>query len=186
MRALCSACVFVLASLLISCSQDEGSVTVKVSGSSFPVIPATATSCLAVKKAAGTSFPPFSDVQASYFRVPRVTFERKDTSKDLIIAQIKITVNIPGNNAPYECQPAVAGDNLAALRQDWYSGNKEAMIPKGSSATYTTECPIYCGGIDMDPGLVASGTLEVLGFERDANGDENPVRTSTAITIESN
>lgn len=185
MRAFKPACVFFMASLLISCSQDEGSVTVKVSSSAFPVIPATATSCLAVKKAAGTSFPPLSDVQASYFRVPAITFERKDINKDLVIAQIKITINIPGNSAPYECQPAVAGDNLAALTQAWYD-DKEALIPKGGSATYTTECPIYCGGITMGPGLVASGALEVLGFERDTNGDETPVRTSTAITIESN
>lgn len=181
MKKLLYVSLIVLSAALGSCSQEEGNVEVVISSSAFPLIPATAISCLADKNAGNDIAT--ADISPSYFRVPVITFNRKDTTKSLIISFIRITIPVPGSATPINCE--VGGDALAALRQTWFdSGTKEALIPAGN-ATYATDCALYCGGVTMNSGLTASGTMEIFGLERDAAQNETPVKTSTTITVES-
>ncbi|WP_295905114.1 hypothetical protein [uncultured Bdellovibrio sp.] len=183
MKKLLYVSLLVLSVVLGSCSQEAGNVEVSISGSSLPLIPATAVSCLA-RENAGTDTPT-ADISPSYFRVPTITFTRKDTTKNLIIAFIRINIPVPGSSTPINCE--VGGDGLAALKGTWFnSGTKEALIPSGdANKTFSTDCALYCGGITMNSGTTASGTMEVFGLERDAAGNETPVKTSTTITVES-
>ncbi len=182
MKKILYVSLMILSTYLVSCSGDEGNVEVKVSSSPFPLIPATAVSCLANQSANGE--PPTADVQPSYFRIPTVTFVRKDTKKSLIIAFIRITIPIPGETAPVSCE--VGGDNLMAIGK-WGDGtgtSTEALILPGVES-FSTNCALYCGGIKAEKTYTTSGTMEVYGLERDTAGNETPVRTSTSVTIQS-
>lgn len=167
---------------LMSCANEESNVEVAIATSPLPLIPATAISCLATKNAGGDVAT--ADIAPSYFKVPKLTFNRKDSAKILVIAFVRIKIQIPGAAAPVSCE--VGGDGLAALSQTWWAnGAKEASIPAGTS-TYSTDCPLYCGGILAETPYTASGTLEVFGLERDATTlEESPVKVQTAITIQS-
>lgn len=173
--------IFILTILAIasltSCSQEDNKNEVKVSASTLMLIPDRAISCLNERN--GLSL---RDVTADYFRIPTMTFNRQDTKNNLIISSLNISIEIPGSSNSYK--KVVSGDDLAALSSSWFTGNKEALIPAGQ-AQFVTDCALKLGGVTMTPGLSASGTMEVRGFERDANGDEYPVRFSTIISIES-
>lgn len=162
---------------LTSCSQDENKNEIKVTSSSLQLIPSRAISCLNQRNDL-----PLKDVAEDYFRVPSITFTRKDTKNDLIISSLNFNIEIPGSTAPFK--QVVSGDDLAALSSTWFVGSKEAIIPAGQ-AQLTTDCALKLGGIKMTAGLTTSGILEVRGYERDTNGEEYPVRFSTVISIES-
>lgn len=171
-----------LASTFIGCAQEESNVEVSINSSALPLIPATAISC-AARENAGSDVPT-SDISASYFKIPTITFKRKKTDKQLIIAFIRINIPIPGGTA-VSCE--YGGDNLAALHHDnwWKNTGKEALIDIGVDS-FTTTCALYCGGINSDNPYVASGTMEVFGLERNpSNQEETPVRVQTAVTIQS-
>ncbi|MBV2169477.1 MAG: hypothetical protein KUL82_12295 [Bdellovibrio sp.] len=181
MRKLMPVLLLVCLATLGGCSQEEGNVEVVVSSSAFPLIPATAASCLADKNAGADT--PTADISPDYFRIPTITFNRKDTSKTLVIAFIRISIQIPGSSQAVSCE--VGGDGLAALRDSWFSGTtKEALVPAGT-ASFSTDCALYCGGVKAPSGMTASGSLEVFGLERATNGDETPVKASTVVTIQS-
>lgn len=176
------AAMFVLLPYLGSCSQEAGNVEVVVSSSVFPLIPAPAVSCMSEKNA-GSDIPS-ADVAPSYFRIPKITFNRKDTTKDLIIAFIRVSIPVPGSDT-VTCE--LGGDGLAALTSTWYATtSKDALIPAGDQyQSFSTDCAMKCGGIEVGPGVTATGTMEVFGLERDSNGDELPVRASTSVSIQS-
>lgn len=172
-----------LFTITAGCAQEDSNVEVSISSSSLPLIPATAISCAAIKNASGDV--PTADISASYFKVPKITFTRKNTDKQLVIAFIRINIPIPGGTA-VSCE--YGGDNLAALKSEWWSNpGKEALIDVGDvNKTVSTDCALYCGGINSDNPYVASGTMEVFGLERNpSNQEETPVRIQTAITIQS-
>lgn len=176
-----------LALVVASCSGGENNVEVSIQSSPLPLIPAEARSCLAVKTQSGDASA--SDISPYYFKIPKLTFTRKDASKDLIISLIRIKINIPGSASGVDC--SVGGDNLAALADYWWGKDepigkpeKEALIPPGQ-ASFTTSCALYCGGIAVTNSFVATGTLEIFGLERDGNGEEVPVITNTSISIQS-
>lgn len=163
--------------LLSSCSQEDSKNELKVTSATLMLIPDKAISCLNERNGLA-----LKDVAADYFRVPAMTFNRQDTKNDLIISSVNISIEIPGSANTFK--KVVSGDDLAALSSAWYVGNKDALIPAGQ-AQFVTDCALKVGGITMTPGLSASGTMEVRGFERDANGEEYPVRFSSVISIES-
>ncbi len=167
---------------LLSCSQEESNVSVVASSSPLPLIPATAISCLAAKNAGGDVAT--ADIAPSYFKVPKLTFNRKETSKVLVLALVRIKIQIPGGQAPVSCE--VGGDALAALSDVWWnSGNKEAAVPEGAD-TFSTDCSLYCGGVNSEQPYTASGTMEIFGLERNsATLEESPVKIQTTITIQS-
>lgn len=173
--------VLIASLFLASCASEDQNVEVTISSSSLPLIPATAISCLAVQNAGGDA--PTADISPSYFKIPTITFSRKDASKILIIAFIRINVPIPGSATPVSCE--VGGDALAALKSTWFaSSTKEAAIAAGT-ATDATDCPLYCGGIAATTQFTSSGTMEVFGLERDAvTLEETPVRIQTTVTIQ--
>lgn len=168
---------------LTSCGSEESSnVEMIISGSTRPLIPAPTSSCLARKNAGAE--PPAQDITESYFTVPTVTFKRKDTSKLLYIALLRITIRIPGESSPVTCE--VGGDGLAALSSTWWaSSTKEPLVDPGV-ASFVTDCSLYCGGIKADRSYVATGIVEAFGLERDVTSlEETPVKLQTELTIQS-
>ncbi|KHD89950.1 MAG: hypothetical protein OM95_00840 [Bdellovibrio sp. ArHS] len=181
MKKIMYVLILVLTANLMACAQEDGNVDVSITSSTLPLIPATAVSCLAQRNAGSDAATP--DVSASYFKIPVITFTRKDTSKTLIIAFIRVSIQIPGSASPVTCE--YGGDQLAALRTEWFNNaTKEAAIPVGE-ASYATGCAMYCGGINSTNQFVATGTLEVFGLERDDSQNETPVKVQTTITIQS-
>lgn len=169
---------------LSACGSGEQNLDVSASSSSVPLIPASATSCLAQRQASsGTT--PTSDISASYFRLAKLTFTKRNVANDLYIDLVKITVDIPGLTTTYEC--TVGGDALAALRLDWYGGTSTsahvAVIPAGT-ASMTTECPLYCGGITTTQLFSTTATMEVRGYEQaPGSDDQTSVRTTSYFTL---
>lgn len=174
-------CILAAALLLASCAEEDQNVEVTISSGALPLIPATAISCLAIQNAAGEA--PTADISPSYFKVPTITFSRKNASKILVIAFLRITITVPGSSSPVSCE--VGGDGLAALRSTWYgNASKEALIAAGTTSE-STDCPLYCGGITATTPYTATGTMEVFGLERDPTSlEETPVKIQTPITIQ--
>lgn len=182
MKVVLYSLLLILPLSLLSCSKEESNVSVVLSTSPLPLIPATAISCLAAKNAVGDVAT--ADIAPSYFKVPKLTFNRKDTSKVLVLALVRIKIQIPGASIPISCE--VGGDSLAALSSVWWSsGSKEAAIPEGTD-TFSTDCSLYCGGVNAEQPYTATGTVEIFGLERDsATLDEAPVKIQTTLTIQS-
>lgn len=173
----------ILSMCLMACSQDEANVSVVIGSSPYPLIPATAISCVAIANA-GSGSSPTSDISANYFRVPTITFTRKNTSQILVIALIRIKITIPGGSTPVSCD--VGGDGLAALSSTWWTNTgKEASVAVGVD-TFSTSCPLYCGGINVgNTSFTAAGTMEVYGLERNpTTSEEVPVKIQTTISIQ--
>ena len=175
------AVVIVFSFFSLSCSGGgSANLEVKVSTSPLPLIPAAASSCLS-RKSGGTDAAP-QDISASYFRVPTISFNRVDTTKTLIISLIRIRIKGVGVNINCEA----GGDNLAALSSAWWAtSTRDATIPVGT-ATYSTDCALYCGGVNTERSFTATGTLEIFGLDRDETTlEETPVRVSTQISVQS-
>lgn len=159
--------------------------------SPIPLIPAKAVSCYS-QKITPENQRPVQDVMDGYIRIPTVSFFRSNTSKDLIISNIRITYAIPGsgNNNPEAIKCEVSGDSLRALSSYWWRQGVEAIIPASpgqGSDVFSTDCAIYCGGIrDVSDNFTTTGDVEVFGLERDpSTGDESPVKMTRSITIKS-
>jgi hypothetical protein len=164
---------------LLSCGGgEEASIELIVPTSPLALIPAKATSCL------GRLSSSTGDISASYFKVPTFKITRKTSTKTLIVSLIRITIQIPITGKTLTCQ--FGGDELAALSTTWWaSASREAVIPAGTS-TYSTDCPIVCGGVDTSKSFVASGPIEVFGLERDETTlDETPVKVQGTVSIQS-
>lgn len=182
MRSVLYSVLFMMQLALLACSSEEANVSVAISQAPLPLIPASAISCVATKNSGGDVATP--DIAPSYFKVPKVTLSRKDTSKALIVALIRIKIQIPGGQTPVLCE--VGGDSLAALSSVWWAnGNKEALIPEGTDS-FSTDCSLYCGGVNSERPYTATGTFEIFGLERDSVSlEETPVKVQTAVTIQS-
>ncbi|UYL08961.1 hypothetical protein B9G69_000035 [Bdellovibrio sp. SKB1291214] len=161
---------------LTSCSGGEsgGTVEISVSSSLRFAIPAAGTSCYETKSAlaAGTAASP--DIPQAYFTIPKVTFKLNDATRDTYISAIKIYYTPPGGTQQ-TC--ALGGEQLAALKQSWWSGGKVAKIPANAAeADKVTDCAIYCGGIDVDvQNFTATGTIKVYGYTEDPNNSDDTV-----------
>jgi hypothetical protein len=160
---------------------DENLVTMSVSKSNRYAIPANGYSCYSVKLAQQNGTTPESDVQGSYFSLPRISFQQSNPKRDLWISAVKIYYTPPGGS---EMMCALGGDSLAALSDDWwYKSKKNALIPAGT-LSFQTDCPIYCGGIDVDTPFTATGMVKVYGYSEDVEtGDAEGFTLSAPITI---
>lgn len=174
--ALCVLAILGMSSCGTGEDKVSSNVNVVISTSAFPLIPAPAYSALAERKSATSP-----DISLSYFRIPKITFKRTDATKTLVIAFLRIKIQIP--TGLYTCD--VGGDSLSALADQWWTGGREATIAVGED-TFSTNRALYCGGISAEQTYTASGTMEVFGLERnEATLDETPVRTSVNLSIQS-
>lgn len=166
---------------LTSCSEEDHNVEVVVSSSPFLLIPASISSCYSQLSAVGET--PTRDVEASFFEVPRIGIVRKDASKTLYIASIRLTVEVPYGE-PVVCN--FGGEYLAALDKDnWYmSPTREAIVP-ASQDKYATTCAARCGGFQDKVSYVAPGVIEVRGYEVGSDGQQYPVKIESSFSVES-
>ena len=167
----------------LGCSQEEADLTISYTTSTRNLIPAPAISCLS-RMTAGSE-PPAQDIEADYFTIPKITFNRKKTDKKLIISIIRISFG--GEDAPVCIH---AGDSLAALSAAWWAKvltepAEAASLPVGT-ATFSTDCELKCGGFKSSGGaFTATGVLEVFGYELDSSGNEFPIKLQNSVTIQS-
>ncbi|WP_374029185.1 hypothetical protein [Bdellovibrio bacteriovorus] len=147
---------------------------------SFPIIPATASSCINLRQA-GDLDKPVVDVPASYFRIPRIQIQRNNPDTELTIAYLRAVVK-SANGGNYYCK--IGGDNLKALSSDWWN-KQNAVIPAGVTQ-FDTDCAMYCGGLQVNAMSSYAGTLEVYGMELDIPTQEvRPVKLSTPFSVSS-
>jgi hypothetical protein len=186
--------IFLISSTLLSCGgADESVLAVKSSITKALVIPTVASSCY--QKMTGS--PPSVDITSAYFRIPKVYFTKKNSGTDLYIVLLKLKMNIP-NMGDYICQ--FAGEELAALNAIeetnggsststslswWKRPTREAIIPAGTT-TWQTDCPLYCGGINVDAGnFSTTATIEVIGYEQTPGSDlQLPLKVFGTVQVE--
>lgn len=161
----------------LSCSQSAGELELGYSQTARFLIPSAASSCLATRSAT-PELPPEKDIQSKYFYLKSITFKRRDVVKTMVITYLKISVDIPGN--PYTC--VYGGDNLASLSDSWWR-IKEASVAPGS-ATFATDCSLYCGGVDVNTAGIFSGTIEVYGYQVGDDLEEKPFKVQSTLLVE--
>lgn len=164
---------------MVSCSTEDPLVEIAATSTALPVIPSETSSCLAQKNATTEGIE--KDISQQYFKIPTISFVKKNLANKVVIFKATVTVQIPGASE-YVCE--LGGDDLSALSLTWWnSAGREAQIPAGTQVL-TTDCALYCGGIDTKTTFSATGTLEVTGVEvNPATGEEKAVQTQTSISI---
>jgi hypothetical protein len=152
------------------------------------LIPSSARSCGSSRQAIDDGTQPVVDINFAYFAVPTLYFFRSDSKNDLFISAIILRGVVPSTSNPsgnpFVCE--LAGRDLWALSNTWWK-KKDAIIPAntgGLSDMFSTDCPLYCGGIDYRyfPGAVTVD-IDVLGYEQDTQGKQTPVKFTRAIQI---
>lgn len=173
---------------LSACSGGDSALTVTTSQQRMLLIPSAAPSCTAIKTAAALvpPGPPSFDIAASWFRIPTLTFTKKNIDKDLYITLVRITVTLPSGTKTWN----FGGNDLAALSSDpnwWPAGSKTGGSSKIAAGTpfLTTDCPVYCGGIDTSKAFTANATMDIFGFEQAGTSEPDPVKTTTTFIVES-
>lgn len=95
----------------------------------------------------------------------------------------------------YKCD--FGGDRLLALNKNWWKhgeaviggGARESIYNPGETWTPTNpmliDCNMYCGGLPADVAYTSTGTVEIIGFHVEDNGELTPNSAQTTITIES-
>ncbi|WP_413293528.1 hypothetical protein ACLSU7_00320 [Bdellovibrio sp. HCB185ZH] len=160
---------------------DDNVVQLEVTKSTRYVIPAHTSSCYARKVAVDNGTVPELDVPGAYWQIPKLLFKQTKPDRDLFISAVKVIVSdVDGR----ETTCAYGGEQLAALSSQWWNTKtKEALIPMGTT-TFGTDCPISCGGFDMDKPYTATGTVKVYGYAQGEKEDDvEGVVLSAPITI---
>ncbi|QDK45905.1 hypothetical protein DOM22_12470 [Bdellovibrio sp. ZAP7] len=160
---------------------DDNVVQLEVTKSTRYVIPAQTSSCYARKTAAANGTVPELDVEGAYTQIPKLLFKQTNPNRDLFVSAVKVSVSgVDGR----ETTCTYAGEQLASLSDQWWSStNKEAVIPMGATA-FGTDCPVTCGGFDMDKPYTATGTVKVYGYTQGENGDpQEGVVLSAPVTV---
>lgn len=161
-----------------------------VTSSPLPLIPGRSMSCLSVKTAPEGSSPVL-DIHESYFSIPKLHIYRSNTTKELVITQIRVTAVISaGSKGRSILVRSFAGDALSALSSKWWnSPSRNTVIPaspKGDEVMFSTDCPLKVGGIADDLPFAGLADIDVYGFEVDLKtGEETPVKLNRVITLES-
>lgn len=172
---------------LANCSGSTNILEVKATDTVM-VIHADAISCLAIVNSKILGAPATADITTSYFRVPKIKFTKKNIEKDMVITAINVIYSVPGSGNQ-SCQ--YGGDDLAALSSDqnWMgssgAGLKTNTIPAGTSSL-TTDCPLYCGGIESSTAFTSTATMDIYGYET-VPGSEvlEPIKSTTTFSIQS-
>lgn len=178
---------------ILSCGKGEDSdLVITPTGTSAFLINYAAQSCqnvVAISKKADTALT--KDVAPYNFSFQGLTLSWKNLSATAYIATIDFEFTSPVFT--FKCQ--VSPDEVAALFYDFEAtSNKDwngALAPAASATTPTTRstgslCRIKCGGAtipDSTQPFVATGTMFVKGFQRTSNGDEKPIKASTAVQV---
>lgn len=183
MRYLFSLMILVSLLALGGCTGESETAEIEYSRSRT-LVPSAAASCFAQKNAVPDPTTGITiierDISQSYYKIPTIKFNRtKNLHKTVYITSIRITLDIKGE----ESQCIVAGDELAALSSAWWGdlASLDAKIPP-NQAEFSTDCTLYCGGLEWTDDFLASGILEVYGYE-EYQGDEKPFRIQDIITV---
>lgn len=178
-----TAILIILCLFLGSCSQNEDAfLEVTATNDRAFLIPADASSCKSIKTATATS-PPSDDIAGKYFTVRGLKFKWKHTVNRVDIAMVRLKIknrNLGGGEI--NCQ--IAGDELIYLAPIGWDGSI-LPVAGSSSVEQTTDCNLRCGGVTTEKkSFVAGGTIEVIGYMTEPNGDQAPVRASMPFSVE--
>ena len=170
---------------LSSCGQEEeGNVSIAAPGSEQFLYPTDAASCYAQKNVSAEAPMPSRDVEASSLQISKIQVSRKDKTKPLTIAYIKISANDASGSS---VEKIYAGDELAALKDSWWrTSTREATIA-AETQSIVTDCKIFLGGFKVDGAFAGVATIEAVGFEGDdtTNDQIKPFRASTTVRFSS-
>lgn len=146
----------------------------KTSWQSAYLINASASSCYDITDPNGQLGHSISPM---YIGFKDLSIEWNDPDSDLYVVGIEATIHIPG---VISYQAVMAGNELLSLNRT--HGQWSGVVPRsqgGKPSVFTTSCPPRFGDISIrDPhqAFTVPGTLAIIGFSRDSNGNEKPVR----------
>lgn len=186
--------VFALVILSGGCSSEKNDLAIKAYFEKTYVIEAEASSCYA-KRAASSDAAPVTDITSSYFQIQKFGFYWPFDNRAFIISSLRLKFMNPNfDGGVYKCN--FAGDRLLALNSNWWKhgeavvggGIRDSIYLAGTQWTPTQlmqiDCSMYCGGLPSEVGYTATGTVEVIGFHVESNGELTPNSAQTTITIE--
>jgi hypothetical protein len=164
---------------LAGCSQQDTYLEIGVTSDRAFLIPSSTSSCRAIKEATTTA--PTEDISNKYFTVRGLKLIWKHPSNRLEVAMIRLRFKSRNLNADVNCQ--VAGDDLLALQDNW--DGSVAPTGGGSRTEFVPDCNIKCGGIaTVERTFSASGSIDVIGYMTESDGNQIPVKTTTPFVIE--
>lgn len=175
----------------LSCSKSEdGDLVISLTGSTAFLINTTAQSCsnkLSVFLAPANATPT-NDVSAQYFSFPGMTINWKNLTDTAYI--VSMNFDFTGSNIDFS--GVLSGDELTSMFYD--TTNKvswDGTLAKAGSATAPTVlttntlCRITVGGVTVTnkTAFNVSGTVTLRGFQRDADGNEKPIKAKATAHL---
>lgn len=168
-----------------SCGQNGGSdyLSVSIGNGTTYLIPGQAYSCTSIREDDPEAEP---DISSKYFTLRNLRFTWKNDSSDLYISYVQIKFISPLlSGGALTC--VIAAEELYSLY--WSNPINSATswkgkILKGAETILEMDCDYKCGGIKMSQLGSVAGTIRVVGFSRDGEGNEEPVEATASMTLE--
>lgn len=183
--------MMVLGGSLLSCGKAKKSdIEIDIVGSNHYLINAAAQSCtnkMAVAISPGSATPT-QDISAHYFTMEAANISWKNTSDTAHIIQMKIDFN---DHAILTIPCNISGDELLGVFYDYgngaaWDGTIAAAADAATPRVLSSQCKLRCGSIivpdDTKP-FTAVGTLTLSGFQRSADGEDKPIKTTTTVRV---
>jgi hypothetical protein len=166
-------------SIATSCSKGEESpLQVVFPGGATYALPTTATSCAATQA---------GDIEKDNFSYRNVTLTWTHETDSVYVLAIKLEFKSP--QLTYSC--IITGDELGMVfatgGTSWNGNLYHKTSPTDTDhLSVTNTCAVKCGGVTVPPNTpttTALGTVTVIGIQRNAAGDEKPVKGTTQVKL---
>jgi hypothetical protein len=175
---------------ILSCSKGEDSeLKVAIVGKTAYLIDAPGQSCTNVRDVDlnPSDVAPSADVSSLYFSYNGATLSWINTENTAYVVAMK--VEFTGSNLEFAC--TIAGDELTSIFYDPATNTAwDGTLAKAANALAPTEkvskCPIRCGGVSVtnkSRAFTTAGKITLIGFERNAAGEEFPLKTSASVKL---
>lgn len=181
--------IALIGSALLSCSKgQESELSIDVSSSKEAyVFPRATQSCTnRVALLLNSEAQPTKDISKFWFALPLPTLSWSNTTDTFYMDHIKVEVK--GANISGSC--TFAEEDVLAIYYDFSAtATPSAGVWNGAigpGLSRAAGCNLICGGISVpneDLASTASGLLTVVGYQRDSQGNEKPVRTTKTFSV---
>lgn len=160
--------------LLASCDKktEASDLEVSMPGASAYVLPTTLSSCNGGD----------NDIASRSFSYRNITLTWKNTTDQVYVVAINMNFKSP-SLAGGEFKYTIAGDELssvfASLGVKW-----NGLISAAGSVT--NSCALKAGALSVVSGsgsFTVKGTISVIGIQRNADGEEKPVRGTSDVEL---